>query len=227
MLGHSRCRALIRRTDPNFQTATSFHSRGRYLPRHQTFPFDLLPKEGAERRKGAIVLRRAPATEHVPVFAKTSSPYGAPPRCFVTVGPLYVAGPPWLLPHGLVPTTRTEASIRGSLVSREAFSTRLPGAWFARPMHAGSPLPIHAQSLCRAPLSEWGYVRHIGWDRSASSDIKNYFADVPRPARAASARHSLQGQCIRNDCLQASRSRRSTIVFRKGLSQWMPAPHVG
>ena len=54
----------------------------------------------------------------------------------------------------------TEDSIRGSLVSREAFSTRLPGAWFARPMHAGSPLPIHAQSLCRAPLSEWGYVRH-------------------------------------------------------------------
>ncbi len=119
--------------DPNFQTATSLLSRERFSAGVFRLPFSFCSQKRERSAARRIGIERAPAKEHVPVFAKTSSPYGAPPRCFVTVGPLYVADLPWLLPHGPRTATRTEDSIRGSLVSREAFSTRLPGAWLARP----------------------------------------------------------------------------------------------
>ena len=126
------------------------------LPQKGRSP-SLLPKEGAERRKAQLVLsvllRGARAG-----LAKTGSPYGAPLRCLNGGTPLprraAMAIAPWPC-YG----DATEDSIRGSLVSREAFSTRLPGARLAN--HArGHRSPSTLSSLCRAPLSEWGYVRH-------------------------------------------------------------------
>jgi hypothetical protein len=45
-------------------------------------------------------------------------------------------------------------------VSQEAFSTHLPRARPAKAMRAGRRPHSRSVSLCRASLSEWGYVRH-------------------------------------------------------------------
>src|SRR4051812_43613966 len=65
--------------NPNCQTAMSSHSRGLILPERQSSLSICSQREGAERRKGALVLS-VPCEEHVPALRSASSPYGAPPR---------------------------------------------------------------------------------------------------------------------------------------------------
>ena len=115
MLRHSRCgffRASVR---------FSFRCRSPKAGARLVAPFT---REGAERRNGAKsywMLRRASGPA-----LPAGSPYGAPLRCLDGGTPLprrpAMAIIPWPSDGDA-----TEDSIRCSLVSREAFSTRLPG----------------------------------------------------------------------------------------------------
>ena len=76
---------------------------------------------------------------------ETGSPYGAPPRRLWTVwDPSAPPARQAVLPALTSSGDATEDSIRGSLVSQEAFSTRPPGARL-RIVRAGPPLPLPIQ----------------------------------------------------------------------------------
>ena len=135
-------------------------------PRELQIVFRFTPsREGAERRRahpGCL-----PFAKDRRRSCETGSPYGAPLRRLWTVGPLCLAGASGGVTGPDITGDATEDSIRGSLVSQEAFSTRPPRARL-RIVHAGSPLPLHIWLACAdAPLSEGGCGQSISKDNSS------------------------------------------------------------
>jgi hypothetical protein len=127
-----------------------------FSARVSDFLFDLLPvrerlcslKRGSGAPYGATVLRRAPATEHVPAVRRPARLTALHCGVLRTLGPLFLIG----LLH---PKRCTGLSTRGCIVSRGA-SQSLPGPRL-RIVGAGTAPDPRSVSLCRAPLSESGY----------------------------------------------------------------------
>ena len=151
-------RTLRRGSSDSIVKQPSFILLAADFPRELQIVFLFAPsREGAERRKahpGCLPLRRTGAG-----FAKparlTALHCGVYGRWDPSASPERQA----VLPALTSPGDATEDSIRGSVVSQEAFSTRPPGPRL-RIVGAGSPLSIHAKlRLQSAP--RWMGIRSI------------------------------------------------------------------
>ena len=144
MLRHSRC-GFPREFATCFSIA---------LPKERIFAPKVRERSAVKGATVSSVLLRQSTCRP----CEASSPYGAPLRCLDGGTPL-PRRPAMVITPWPSDDDATEDSIRGSLVSREAFSTRLPGHGL-RDHARGHRTLSTLRSLCRAPLSEQGYVRH-------------------------------------------------------------------
>ena len=137
----------------------------------------LLPREGAERRKGAMYPPRSCEERTglaIDRFRLTALHLGvirwwdpsAPPACPGSLGPDHL-------------TRRRDGRFHPGLPDEPGGLLHTSPEGTACESHArGSPIPIHIRFACRTPLSEWGYVRHTHGTRHRQAMLKIIFEGV-------------------------------------------------